>query len=80
METNLGYNMGDYSNQIDYKAADLKTEVHFLGQIIGASNLSDEDGIFCEAFFEAGDRWNCMTHNYTLQTQTSYTNVFITRL
>ncbi len=62
-------------NGIDYKASDLKPEVHFLGQIVGASNLTEEDGLFCEAFFEAGDRWKCLSSNSTLQTQTSYANV-----
>jgi len=62
---------------MDYKASDFKTEVHFLGQIVGASNLTEEDGIFCEVFFEAGEKWKCLSNNSTLQTQTSYANVFI---
>ena len=60
---------------IEYKASDMKPEVHFLGQIVGATNLTEEDGIFCEAFFEAGDRWKCLSPNFTVQTQTSYSNV-----
>ncbi len=61
---------------IDYKASDLKTEVHFLGQIVGATSLTESDGIFCEAFFHAGDKWKCLSQISTIQTQTSYPNVF----
>jgi hypothetical protein len=60
---------------IDYKASDLKPEVHFLGQIIGASNLTEDEGLFCEAFFEVGDKWKCLSANPTIQTQTSYADV-----
>ena len=60
---------------IDYKASDLKTEVHFLGQIVGATNLTESEGLFCEAFFEAGEKWKCFSPNPTIQTQTSYANV-----
>ena len=63
------------NNGIDYKPSDLKPEVHFLGQIVGASNLTESDGIFCEAFFEAGERWKCLSANPTVQTQTSYADV-----
>ena len=60
---------------IDYKASDFKPEVHFLGQIIGASNLTEDEGLFCEAFFEVGDKWKCLSANPTIQTQTSYADV-----
>ena len=60
---------------IDYKSSDFKTEVHFLGQIVGASNLTESDGLFCEAFFEAGDKWKALSDNQTIQTQTCYANV-----
>ena len=60
---------------IDYKASDFKAEVHFLGLINGASNIIEEDGVFCEAFFEAGERWKCLSSNLTVQTQTSYSDV-----
>ncbi len=62
-------------NGLEYRASDLKTEVHFLGQIVGASNLTEECGIFCEAFFEAGEKWKSLTISPTVQTQTSYQNV-----
>jgi hypothetical protein len=62
---------------LDYKASDFKPEVHFLGQIVGASNLTENEGLFCEAFFEAGDKWKCLSSNSTIQTQTSYADVSI---
>jgi hypothetical protein len=62
-------------NNITYKPSDLKPEIHFIGQITGASQIFEEDGIFCEAFFEAGKEWKCLSPNYTIQTQTCYTNV-----
>jgi hypothetical protein len=64
-------------NGIEYKGSDFKTEVHFLGQIVGATNLTQDGGLFCEAFFEAGDKWKCLSPNPTIQTQTSYANVNI---
>jgi hypothetical protein len=64
-------------NGIEYKASDLKTEIHFLGQIVGATNLTEDEGLFCEAFFEAGDKWKCLSANPTIQTQTSYADVII---
>ena len=60
---------------IDYKAGDLKPEIHFLGSIVGASSIVEDDGIFCEAFFETGDKWKCLSPNSTVQTQTGYSNV-----
>ena len=63
-------------NKINYRLSDLKPEIHFIGQITGASQILEEDGIFCEAFFEAGNEWKCLSPNYTIQTQTSYTNVY----
>ncbi len=60
---------------IAYKASDLKPECHFIGQIVGASNILSEDGIFCEAFFEAGNKWKMLSPQTTIQTQTSYSNV-----
>ena len=64
-----------HNTGIEYKPSDLKPEVHFLGQIVGATNLTEEDGIFLEAFFEAGDKWKSLSTNSTIQTQTSYSNV-----
>ena len=60
---------------LDYKASDFKTEVHFLGQIIGASEIFDDEGISCEIFFDAGSNWKLLSPISTFQTQTSYTNV-----
>lgn len=62
-------------NNLNYKISDLKPEIHFIGQITGASNILEEDGIFCEAFFEAGTEWKSLSPNFTIQTQTCYTNV-----
>jgi hypothetical protein len=64
-------------NEILYKASDLKPEVHFIGQIEGASNIIEEDGIFLEAFFEHGDKWISLSPNFSIQTQTCYKNVKI---
>ena len=57
---------------IEYKAADFKPEIHFMGQIIGLSNVLEEDGIFCEAFFETGKDWEMLSPNMTIQTQTGF--------
>jgi hypothetical protein len=62
-------------SEILYKASDLKPEIHFIGQIEGASNIIEEDGIFLEAFFEHGDKWICLSPNFSIQTQTCYKNV-----
>jgi B9 domain-containing protein 2 len=64
-------------SEIDYKAGDFKAEVHFLGQIVGASNILEEDGIFLETFFEHGKQWRCFSQNQTVQTQTGYVNVLL---
>ena len=63
------------THTIEYKAADFKPEVHFLGQIEGLSNVMEEDGIFCEIFFESGKDWQMLSANQTIQTQTGYKNV-----
>lgn len=63
--------------EIIYKASDLKPEIHFIGQILGASNVAEEDGLFLEAFFESGDTWICLSPNFSIQTQTCYKNVKI---
>ena len=60
---------------IEYKPSDFKAEVHFLGQIVGASNIIEGDGIFLEAFFDAGQHWKCLSPNQTIQTQTGYVDV-----
>jgi len=63
------------NNKLNYKPSDLKPEIHFIGQITGASQIFEDDGIFCEAFFEAGNEWKCLSPNFTIQTQTCYTKV-----
>lgn len=51
-----------------------KGEIYFFGQIIGATAITEGDGLFVEAFFEAGDKWTFLSGNETFQTQTSYVN------
>lgn len=61
------------NNPIDYRPPDFKAEAHFIGQIIGASNVFESDGIFCEVFFETGDDWKMLSDNIdSYQTQTGY--------
>lgn len=57
---------------IDYKPGDFKAEVHFLGQIIGASNVMEHDPIFIEAYFKAGEKWRFLSSKKDIQTQTCY--------
>ena len=66
------------ATNLDYKTTDFKTEVHFLGQIIGASEVLEDEGLSCEVFFEAGANWKLLSQISTFQTQTSYTNVLKT--
>ena len=62
------------SNGIMYTKEDFKTEVHFLGQIVGASNIEEDEGIFCDINFEAGNGtdWGILSPNSSIQTQTAY--------
>ena len=57
---------------IDYKPADFKCEVHFLGQIVGASNLIEKNPVFIEAYFVTGEQWRYLSPKSTIQTQTSF--------
>ena len=59
---------------VEYKPGDFKAEVHFLGQIIGASNVMDCDSIFIEAYFVVGDQWRFLSPKINIQTQTSSVN------
>jgi len=68
-------NIKEKNSEIVYMASDLKPEVHFIGQILGASNIFEDDGIFLEAFFESGDKWICLSPNFSIQSQTCYKNV-----
>ena len=65
---------------IDYKASDFKPAIHFIGQIVGASNINESDGFFCDIFFDIGQDWKLLSPNQVYQTQTGYTsfNDFIT--
>lgn len=58
-------------SSIVYKPSDFKTELHFLGQIIGATNVSEHDAIFLEAFFEIGKEWKILGKKSSIQTQAS---------
>lgn len=41
-----------------FKPGDFKTEVHFIGQIVGASGFNmATSGLFCEIQTEAGEYW-----------------------
>lgn len=60
---------------IPYKPADFKAEVHFLGQIVGASNLVDNDCVFVEAFLEIGEQWKSLSKQSNIQTQSCYVDV-----
>jgi len=62
-------------NGLDYRSSDFKAEVHIFGQIVGASNIADSNGMFCEAFFEAGTDWQLLSPPVTIQTQTAYNDV-----
>ena len=55
---------------VEYKPGDFKAEVHFLGQIIGASNVMECDSIFIEAYFIVGDQWRFLSPKVSIQTQT----------
>lgn len=55
---------------ISYKPADFKTEVHFFGQIVGASNVIEHDSVFIEAYFVTGEQWRYLSPKLFIQTQT----------
>ena len=46
---------------INYKPGDFKAEIHFLGQIIGASNIMERDAIICEAHCIYGSKWRILS-------------------
>lgn len=52
-----------------------KADVHFFGQIVGASKIVDDHGYYCEAFFDAGKFWQLRSPPQSIHTQTSYANV-----
>lgn len=51
-----------------------KSEIYFFGQIVGATAITEGDGIFVEAFFEQGNGWDLLEGQRSFQTQTSYVN------
>ena len=58
---------------IHYKKADFKVEVHFLGQIVGVSNIIETDAVFLEAYIECDDnQWKFLSFPKLIQTQTSF--------
>lgn len=61
---------------IHYKPADFKAEVHFLGQIVGASNIIEHDAVFIEAYFEIGDQWRYLSSQATIQTQSCFVDEY----
>ena len=64
------------SSGIEYKPADFKAEAHFLGQIVGASNIIENDSVFIEAFFDLGKDWRCLSPTSTIQTQTCFVDEY----
>lgn len=57
------------------KPGDLKTEVHFIGQVVGGSDFNfDNVGLFCEIQLEYGEHWFELpsASDVNIQTQTSY--------
>ena len=59
-------------SRINYKPGDFKAEVHFLGQIVGASNVMEHDAIICEAHCVQGDKWRSLSKILNIQTQACY--------
>lgn len=58
--------------------ADLKAEIHFIGQITGGLDFDTDDGLFCELAIDCGDGWDILqpAANKAIQTQTSYAYVY----
>ena len=52
-----------------------KPEVFYFGHVIGATGVTEGDGIFLEMYFEAGNEWRFISGDKIYQTQTSYVNV-----
>ena len=46
---------------VNYKPGDFKAEIHFLGQIMGASNIMEKDPIICEAHCVYGSKWRILS-------------------
>lgn len=55
------------------KMADYKTEIFFLGQIVGGSDFpTDLDGLFVEASLKYGESWKIVEKPPTIQSHTAY--------
>lgn len=72
MET-LKQNLNSYD--INYKPGDFKIEIHFFGQIVGASNVNETSGLFCDCYFDSGPSWKILSPPQIYQTQTGYADV-----
>jgi len=57
---------------INYKPGDFKAEIHFLGQIIGASNVMEHDAVICECHCIHGEQWRYLSRRLNIQTQACY--------
>jgi hypothetical protein len=68
-------NMAESVNNTQRKMADYKSEIFFIGQIVGGSDFpTDLDGLFVEASLKYGaENWSLLSEKQTaLQTHTAY--------
>ena len=54
---------------------DLTTEIHFIGQIVGATDFNTEEDIFCECSVEVDKHWKLLCPKLQIQTQASTAEV-----
>ena len=59
-------------NEVQIVKGDAKPEIHFIGQIVGGSEFSSTDGLFCEMVLQVGEYWEMLSPNKLYQTQTCY--------
>lgn len=59
---------------IEYKASDFKPAIHYIGQVVGISNVNNSSGFFCELYFDIGEDWSILSLENCFQTQTGYVN------
>ena len=59
------------------KRADFKTEVNFIGQIIGGEKFNTHHEIFCEVSLETGKDWDLLSPKIEIQTQASSAQVIL---
>lgn len=57
-----GETYGKYQGHVDSRVtkADLKAEIHFIGQIVGGNDFETDDGLFCELAIDCGDGWDVL--------------------